>query len=360
MATKFRSARTAALLVGTALLAACTRFGGSDWQDVPTPSITPGSTVTLRVAIADNERLPKMSPQHFALMLESARQTALDHFGVDIRFSAVETIDLARQFDLIPEAVRRARAEAIYDFRGGKGDQRRLALGMQRTFAAAGSRLDDLAAFAAPHLAGLPVESLPSLVDSLTRVMLQRLDELKRIPARDGRPVLDASPFNEWVYWDSLGYGALPYDVVVTNQLVASAEYYGVDIHSALRGGITVGTTTYSRDSRYGAYVMWSVFPYLDDSPVSLHLRGGERYTEAEAARLAGAYLAHEIGHLLFHFGHPFGQTACVMNPVRMLEFRAAQALLSPEKCRPGSNPQMQPGAGPFKFNRAWARGRYD
>ena len=96
--------------------------------------------------------------------------------------------------------------------------------------------------------------------------MLERLEQWRQIKAADGAPVLDASPYNEWVYWDTLGYGNLPYDLVITNQLIASAEYYGVDIHSAIRGGVTVGTTSYSRTGKYGSYVFMSMFPFLDNS----------------------------------------------------------------------------------------------
>ena len=46
-------------------------------------------------------------------------------------------------------------------------------------------------------------------------------------------------------FWDKLAHGALTYDIVITKQLMASAEYFGMDVHSALRGGITVGTTSY-------------------------------------------------------------------------------------------------------------------
>ena len=45
-------------------------------------------------------------------------------------------------------------------------------------------------------------------------------------------------------------------------------------------------------------------------------MRDGENCNAEEAARLAGISAAHEIGRQLFHFLHPFGQSACLMNPV--------------------------------------------
>ncbi len=61
----------------------------------------------------------------------------------------------------------------------------------------------------------------------LRGAVLARLGHWTTATAADGRPVIDHTPYNEWVYWDSLGYGPLAWDVVVTNQPVISAEYYG-------------------------------------------------------------------------------------------------------------------------------------
>jgi hypothetical protein len=142
----------------------------------------------------------------------------------------------------------------------------------------------------------------------------------------------------------------------LTNQLVASAEYYGVDIHSAIRGGVTVGTTAYSRNSKFGSYVFMSTFPFQDDSETTRKMRGGAQYSDAYAAELAGAYLAHEIGHLLFQLGHPFGQKACVMNPVSMLHFQEWFEQINGTDCPIGSRPEMTPGAIPPMFNTEWVR----
>jgi hypothetical protein len=174
--------------------------------------------------------------------------------------------------------------------------------------------------------------------------------------ATDGNPVLDASAYNEIADWDILGYGNLKYDLVITNQLFASAEYVGVDIHTAIRGGVTVGLTTYSRNSQFGSYIVWSTFPFLDNSDNTKLLRGGETYSDTEAAELSGAYLAHEIGHMLFQFGHPFGQKACVMNPVSMLHFREWRNQINSANCPIGSRPEMTPGAIPEYYNVNWLK----
>ena len=155
-------------------------------------------------------------------------------------------------------------------------------------------------------------------------------------------------------HWDTLTHGALPYDIVLTNQLVASAEYYGMDVHSASRGDISVGTTSNSRSGSLHTYAFLSTFPFSNDYPPIIQLRGGTKYSENEAARLAGAYLAHELGHVLLHLGHPFNQDACVMNPAQLLDFKCWYENLDAEHCSPRVTAEMVPGAAELSYNEAW------
>lgn len=344
------------------VLAACLTLGGctapqAPWQQQPLPHIERDAVIPLRIVRADNPRLPRMSDAQLHTLLAAAQATAHEHFGVTLRFSEIAQTDVANLFARIPPAVRAARAPSIYDFKSGHGDPQRIAHGLQATLRANHTSLDEAYAYARPYLpAAARPASLRDFGMQLTEVMLTRLQAWRTLPALDGQPALDTSPYNEWIDWDTLGYGELPYDIVITNQLIASAEDDGVDIHTAIRGGLTVGTTTYSRQGRYGSFVFWSTFPFTDDSALSTQLRGGERYTSQQAAELSGAYLAHEIGHLLFRFGHPFERPACVMAPVRMLRFREWQQGLDAAHCRIGSSPEMRPGAIPEVYNADWLR----
>ena len=344
------------------MLAACLTLGGcatphQPWQQQPLHRIAHDEAITLRVLRADNPRLPRMSDAQLRTLLAAAQATAHEHFGVTLQFSEIAQTDVAHLFAHIPPAVRAARTSSIYDFKSGRSDPGRIARGLLATLHANGTTLDEAYAYAQPYLpAATRPASLHNFSMQLTDVMLTRLQAWRTLPALDGLPVLDASPYNEWIDWDTLGYGELPYDIVITNQLIASAEDDGVDIHTAIRGGLTVGTTTYSRDGRYGSFVFWSTFPFTDDSALSTELRGGERYTPQQAAELSGAYLAHEIGHLLFRLGHPFDRPACVMAPVRMLRFREWQQGLDAAHCRIGSSPEMRPGAIPEVYNVDWLR----
>jgi hypothetical protein len=342
------------------LLFGCTGSGkdaGSDWQKSAVLPVKPGSTVRIRVVHATNPRLAKFSPDDLKIMLASAQLTVWKNFGIYVEFTDAPDIGIDRLFALIPPDIMKQRMSSMYDFKTGKGDTKQLAAGINATLTERGTTLADGLAFAAPYL---PPDAHPAdlmaFSELLSNVMLQRLAQWRDVKAVDGAPVLDAAPYNEWVYWDTLGYGDLPYDLVITNQLIASAEYYGVDIHSAIRGGVTVGTTSYSRTGRYGSYVVMSTFPFLDDSAHTRLLRGGEQYSEEDAAELAGAYMAHEIGHLLLQLGHPFGRKACVMNPASMLRFREWFHQINAADCALGSSPEMTAGNIPPTFNTAWVR----
>ncbi|TAJ78182.1 MAG: hypothetical protein EPO42_08515 [Gallionellaceae bacterium] len=344
------------LFLGMVIFLLGCKGAGSEWQKASVPLIKPGATVQIRVAHATNGRLARMSPEQLQIMLASAQRTVRKELGVHVVFTAVEEIELGRLFARIPSSVQNARIKSIYDFKSGNGDKHKLAQGIHTTLTERGTKLDDAFAFAAPYLPPAHPKDLREFSGLLANVMMERLEQWRHIPARDGAPVLDTSPYNEWIDWDTLGYGELPYDLVITNQLIASAEYVDVDVHSAIRGGLTVGTTTYSRSSPYGSYVFWSTFPFLDNSEHTRSLRGGEQYSAVEAAELSGAYLAHEIGHLLFQFGHPFGQKTCIMNPVSMLRFREWQRQIDSSACPMGSRPEMTIGAVPVYFNAGWLR----
>ena len=168
--------------------------------------------------------------------------------------------------------------------------------------------------------------------------------------ALDGGPAIDGSGYNAYPMWVALGYAGLPYELLLTNQLIASIEYVDPEVHAAVRGGYANGITTYGSGARYGTVSVWSTFGFTGNAEDLVRWRDGERYAPDEAARLAGTAAAHEIGHQLFHFLHPFGKPACIMDPVPMFAYRAWAAGLSARDCPIGSDPAMVPGAYTFRY----------
>lgn len=238
-----------------------------------------------------------------------------------------------------------AAAAWIYDFKRGQGDLQRLKKGFAKDLRESGEDLDAMIGYARPHLRKpLKERSYEALADALIATQLARLNALTTQRATDGQPVLDAQPFNEFVYWDMMADADLPYEVVVTNQIIASVEYASNSVHSALRGGITNGLTTANRASRYKTTAIVSVYPFTSEDIAIRALRRNESYTPGDALRFAGVLLAHEIGHQLWHLGHPYGRTACVMNPTPLLHFRRWVEALAPEECPFSKEGAMKPG----------------
>ncbi|MCK4910286.1 MAG: hypothetical protein KAR83_01525, partial [Thermodesulfovibrionales bacterium] len=181
------------------------------------------------------------------------------------------------------------------------------------------------------------VRSEKGLVLTLTDTIFSRVKEYQRF--------LGDNPYNEWLYWQALGYTDLGYDLLITNQPIISVETIDTDIHHALRGGITVGSASFNKASEFRARVFWSTFTFFQSHEVIRKLRGGKDYTEEEAIELSGAYLTHELGHMLLHLDHPFGRKECVMTPVPLLDVRTWYEGLDASACPIGSSKAMTPGA---------------
>ncbi len=329
-------------------LAACNRQGAE--HVLPVPKL-PATALDFRVAYVVNDRLPRMSPEQLHAMLLRIQLTAQEHFGVCIRFSGITEIPIARAFEAIPKATQDAVRANIYDFKTGTGDLARLKKAFAQYFATQTEPLAERIAFAQPYTPNLKGDAtVTEFGAAMADLQLQRLTQWRDIKALDGGNVIDEKPYNEFAMWLALGYTELPFELVLTNQIIASAEYNSVSVHSAIRGGYTNGVTTYSKASRYGTTSIWSTFAFTGNGDFFVKLRGGERYDPLEAAQVAGTGATHEIGHQLFHLAHPFNRLACVMNPVPMFAYRAWSSKLSPTNCRLGSDPRMTPGAYQFQY----------
>jgi hypothetical protein len=316
---------------------------------VPVPNLSNGAA-ELRVAYVVNHRLPKMTAEQLQILLNSASQTAKEHFGITLTFTPVTEIPIDQIFRQIPPEKAQQAAKHIYDFKSGQGDPKQLALSFGREFKRAGEPLPAMLEYVRPYTGEFGERSYEALGAAMARLQLERIERWKQLPAPDGRPAIDATPYNEYVMWDALGYGNVPYDLLITNQLIASVEDIEPSVHSAIRGGYCNGITTYSKASRYGTFSIWSTFAFTSSDPWVLELRKGESYTAEEAARLAGIAATHELGHLMFHFLHPYDNPACIMDPVPMFSYRAWSAKLSPKNCPIGSSPAMTPGAYTFVY----------
>lgn len=327
-----------------------------DWATAPLPDLSL-QPVKLRVASVVNPRFKQLTEDQVTGILTRTRQMVKQHFAIDITFTGVETVAIKDVFHQLSGEVLNSRRDEIVDIEH-IDEQAREAM-QQSVFATLENYADkksNVIDFAQPYLLHPEVKprGFIELSYALVDTLISRLKYWQVQEAEDGRPVLEDNGYHEWVWWDSLGYTELPYDIVITNQLVASAENYAMDVHSSIRGGITAGTTTYNKNTAFSAYVYIMVYPMLNDSELLTTLRQDETYTDEQIVNYSAALLTHEIGHLLLHFGHPFGRKHCIMSPTVMLNYRDWYDNLDAERCAVGSNPDMMPGAVSIDYNRRW------
>jgi hypothetical protein len=327
-----------------------------DWISIPQPAI-PQQPISLRVANVVNSRFKQLSQYQLVQILKRSQQLVKQYFDVEVVFVDLQTIPVEAVFkQLTPRVIAERQGEIVnIDYIDAQAREA-MQQSLFKTLSNYSGNQQNVIAFAQPYLLhpDIKQQDFIGLSYTLVETLITRLRYWQTQTAADGKPVLDSTAYNEWVWWDSLGYGDLPYEVMITNQLVASAEYYGMDVHSALRGGLTAGTTTYSKQSALGAYAYIMVYPMLNDTDLLTTLRQDKTYSEQQIIDYSAALLAHELGHLLLHLGHPFGSRACIMSPTIMLNYRDWFDHLDATQCTVGSSREMTPGAANIEYNQSW------
>jgi hypothetical protein len=304
----------------------------------------------LRVAHVINPRLPRMSDAQIDQMLEAMAQASSEHFGVEVRFAKPVEMPIAQAFAGIPPKFMALAKRDQYNFQSIFAWKPGLAKAFGRGLAQPGEPIEDMALFAQKKGIKLDAKNFEAFGDDVAKLQLDRIAQWTRIKALDGKSVIDDQPFHQFTAWNMLGYGKLPFELIITNQIIASVEYVQPAIHTAMRGGYTNGITSFNRSARWGTHSVWSTFAFTQNDSDWIARREGEAYSPEEAARLAGLSATHELGHQLLHVIHPFGQKGCIMDPVPMFAYRAWADKLSPKDCPVGSSKAMTPGSYLFRY----------
>lgn len=326
------------------------------WQAVALPDISQ-QPLQLKVSHVVNQRYPQQSSRQLQDILKRTKQLVRQHFSIDVVFQQAAVQPVEELFGYLTPRVVAARRKDIIDITFINAATREIIQqSIFKTLEDYVGQRQQVIAYARPYLLQ-PEAELKDFIGfsyALVDTLLDRLQAWEQLKAADGKAILDNSDYRQWVWWDSLGYGALPFDVVITKQPVVSVETYGMDVHSSLRGGFTAGTTSYNRGSVYGAYVYISVYPFINNNALLETLRQDKSYNNRQLVDYAAALLTHELGHLLLHLGHPFGQRACVMSPTPVLNYRDWYNHLDAAACALNSSVAMTPGSALIEYNRSW------
>ncbi|MDP3651212.1 MAG: hypothetical protein Q8R67_05950 [Rhodoferax sp.] len=298
----------------------------------------------LRVLVVNSERFPPLGKGAVEKIIATTTSLIQSHFGVSISFITPRFTSLEKlATNLLPAHLAWARSQTLDLSKAD--DQATLIQTMRKDLLENGGTVQDLQRYSAPYLFKPPAnDTLDAFADALAYTQVGLMSEWRTQMHSDKKPLLVSDGFAEYSFWLVLGYTSLPYEIVITNQLMASAEKIANSVHSALRGGVTNGLTGSSRGSASGTFSILSVFPLVSDDPITTKLRNGKIYSKADSLTYAAAILAHELGHQLFHLGHPFNNPACLMRPPLRLQFDDWYAQLDPQKCAMGSDDAMTPG----------------
>ena len=313
-------------------------------RSLPLP-VLPEGVIELRVAYVRNPRLPEMTDAQLQLLLELARQGVREHFSHDIQFTTPARLNIQEVFRRFTAEDTKQRNTVIYDFKTGRGSNARLRKAYVQGIGRHKDDLEDQINYVRPYLlAPLAGYNIEALSDALMQTHLARLRQFAMQRMSDGGLLIDEQPYNEYAYWSRLDSVLLPYEVVITNQFIVSAEYIGIEVHSAIRGGISNGMLSRNGSARFGSTSLVSTYPFIGEDAATKELRGNESYSSDDAAKYAAYMLVHELGHQLLHLGHPFGRKACVMNPVELLYFRVWVSQFSAKDCPIAATGAMMPG----------------
>ena len=326
------------------------------WQPLPLPNFQ--SPVELRVVYVENSRFKSLTDKQLKKILNKTAELVLEHLNVQLMLEQQKKISIQSLFEYLPSVVKKHQSHKIISIENKKDGlaafnkvRESISLQIKQGVNSQQSIID----YAKPYLVDKnEINNVGDLTSELAKTIIQRYQFWLQQVANDAKPILDASPYNQWIYWDSLGYGALPYDVIITNQLVASIEENGMPVHTSLRGGITGGSMTYNKNSKLGGFVFVSAFQIINDNQLMSYLREDETYTEEQKINYIAATITHELGHLLFHYAHPFNAQSCIMNPTPMLHYRKWFEELDNKACNALNSPMQQQGAAALTFNTQW------
>ena len=335
-------------VVTSALLAACAPLQRKSAEKfLPLPTL--GANTPLRVVYAHNPRFDRPAPGLINAIQGQAQALCKAHLGVSVQWAAVQEIAIDQLFSAMTAQRWNQLKPLTYDFAGGR-TRDILVQELERSLRRNRSPIAAQIAYAQPHLvsAAVPTDAA-SLAAALIDTQLVRFSQWRALLGRDAQPLLDGSLYNEYLAWALAPRGqAWPFEVVITNQLLASVEYKNNSLHSALRGGVSNGLTCESPASRYGTVSTLSLFPFTNQAALTRQLRGDVNCASTDPVQAAAALLVHELGHQLLHLGHPFGNKACVMNPPELLQFGIWMKDLDAAQCPLGNVAENTVGVEQF------------
>ena len=283
----------------------------------------------IRVGIINNDRLPKLEYKQIKSVLDNIKNGVKSRFDIELKYSPLmyESLEsffkryinrvskdslylfekhILRVNDTITHQSEyiRFKEEYIKSFNEMKAETIRDAIVNQ--------------GFKHDRFGLTKTEMLSNVVD----YHIKKISSMANITLKDGKKLLDSKDsYHEFMMWNSIVETQSDYDLIITNQLIASAESYLPTIHSSLRGGVTSGAALKSNTHLNGLVIV-TTYPFISKKEFFKKERD-ENFTIKEAINYIALIGIHEFGHLLKYRPHYYNHPSCVMRPAPGLKYKA-------------------------------------
>ena len=332
----------AAALAGALGLAACEE--PVEFPLVPLPELS-NDPITLRVARAINPRFPSMAEEEISEILALAGTLIHDQFGLTVQFERGDDYSVDELLMGTPSPAIEFGAHYVFNMVDADRAPQILVKWIADSLIDPKTDIFHAQRYFENAIPGATTMEIEKLAQAIAENWVQGLRRWHALTAAaDGEPAIN-DLHHQLALWDFLGYGELPFEIVITNQLVASAQLYQIDPRAAIFGGMVMGHTGFSRASPFGAKSMVSTFPMINDLGGLAIFAPDPDFDRSNATRYAAMILAREIGYMLLHVGITWTNPSCVMYPVPPGGMGEHMRTLNPTLCPMSSEPAMNPGA---------------
>lgn len=297
-----------------------------------------------------------MSEDEFSEVLERAASLVRDHFALDVRFERGKDYTTAELFEIMPPSVLKVAKSWFYPLPDSFRPPKDFVDWIANVLRGGLVPITVIAKASEAVIPGATEMEIAELASALAEFWFRGVRRWHDLRARDGQRVIDSTSLHQIAMWEYLGYAELPSDILITNQLVAGLRTYAFQPFEAMRGGMMMSETGFSRSGQFAAYSVVSTFPFVNDLGDLNKLGPDPSFDVANATRYTALILAGEIGSLLLRFTINLTNPSCVTFSAPPGQMRAHLDALDPGKYQIGSEPAITPGAFEIRKNRRFLR----
>ena len=275
----------------------------------------------IKVGYVINPRLEKMQDEDFSKMIVQVKKLAVERLDLELIIRKVNVFPISGLIDPHREKILKDRKFSEHRVKTDESSTLALYEGLKKAF----QKLPDTEIIAAVRnqANAAEIDISRNRNDIILQVAMLHVRKMKEIEAiivpSDKGSLIRDDLRNEFLAWDFVNERQDRFDLIFTNQLMASIETYLPAIHTSMRGGITNGFAGRSRGT-YGGTVIMTTFPYHNRSAFFTRARGRD-YTREQVIDTIAHTTVHELAHLFKYRKHYYDHPGCVMRPPNGLHY---------------------------------------